>query len=137
LKRNVPVSRIMTEGPATVHVHDKLSDARARMTSGGFHHLPVVSGTKVVGMLSSTDILEVSYLYGQDPRAVDAVLDDTHSVESLMTPNVHTIDQHEPIRRAFELLSEGAYHALPVVDGEALVGIVTSTDLLRYALEQY
>ena len=44
---------------------------------------------------------------------------------------------NQPIRTAFELLAEGTFHALPIVDDGDLVGIVTTTDLLKYALDQY
>lgn len=137
MKRNVPVSTIMTANPVTVFESQKLSEARDAFTQGGFHHVPVVSGKKLVGMLSSTDVLRVTYDFGVDARMQDAVLDDTHAISELMVSDVATIGVHQPIRRAFELLAEGGFHALPVVDDGELAGIVTTTDLLRYALEQY
>ena len=41
------------------------------------------------------------------------------------------------IKSVVEILSENEFHALPVVDNEILVGIVTTTDILRYLLKQY
>ncbi|MHA1571775.1 MAG: CBS domain-containing protein, partial [Alphaproteobacteria bacterium] len=42
------------------------------------------------------------------------------------------------IRSAAELLSDGTRHSLPVVNGDGeLVGIVTTTDLVKYLLAQY
>lgn len=137
MKRNEPVSHVMTAAPKTVHVHQKLSEVQAMLAEGGFHHVPVVSGSKLVGLLSSADIMKVTYSYGQDARMTSAVLDDTHSVEELMTSDVDTIGPKDTIREAFALLSKGTYHALPVVEDGELVGIVTSTDLLRYTLDQY
>lgn len=137
MKRNVPVSKIMTANPFTVHFGMKLTEVSRAIETQGFHHVPIVSGKKLLGMLSSTDLMRVTYDYGQDDRMTDAVLDHTHQIAELMTSHVVTIAPDESIRRAFELLAEGRFHALPVVDGDELVGIVTSTDLLRYALEQY
>lgn len=137
MKRNEPVSKIMTTAPKSVHLKQKLSDAHQLILDHGFHHVPVVSGDKLVGLLSSADIMRVTYDYGQDSRNRTAVLDDTHSIEELMTTEVTTMRSNQPIRSAFEVLSEGRFHAVPVVDDDHLVGIVTSTDLLRYALEQY
>lgn len=137
MKRNVPVSKIMTANPKTVHVKMTLGEARDLLVQGGFHHIPVVRGEALVGLLTSSDIMRVMYDYGQDPRSSTAVLDHTHTIEELMTRDVVTIASEAPIRQAFEILAEGAFHAVPVVDDGRLVGIVTSTDLLRYALEQY
>ncbi len=67
MKRHERITHIMTENPITVHVGQKLSDVHKAMLDGGFHHVPVVSGNKLVGMLSSTDLLRVSYEYGTDP----------------------------------------------------------------------
>lgn len=137
MKRNVPVSTIMTADPFTVHVAQPLADVARALSTRSFHHVPVVDGARVVGMLSSTDVLKASYTWGQDARQATAVLDHTASIAGLMTEEPVTLDAHQPIRRAFELLAEGTYHALPITRDGALVGIVTTTDLLRYALDQY
>jgi CBS domain-containing protein len=83
-------------------------------------------------------MLELSLaIYGVDERAVDAMLDDQHTIESVMTTNLTTITAKDNVRRAAEILGEGTFHSLPVVDGEKLVGLVTSTDVIRYLLDQY
>jgi CBS domain-containing protein len=137
MKRNVAISKIMTNAPATVHPKMSLSEAQNVLATGGFHHVPVVEGNKLVGMLTSTDLLRVTYEYGQDPRAAAAVLDHTHDITELMTKELTTIGPKQTVRQAFELLSDGSFHALPVVEDGDLVGIVTTTDLLRYTLDQY
>ena len=75
MKRNVPVSTIMTKDPTTAHTDQKLSTVHKALAEGGFHHVPVVSGTTLVGMITSTDLLRVTYDYGVDSRMNDAVLD--------------------------------------------------------------
>jgi CBS domain-containing protein len=137
MKRNVPVSTIMTSKPATIPIHGKPSDVLAAFEKGGFHHMPVVHGDKLVGLITSTDLLKITYDFGADPRQSAAVLDHTRTIEDIMVTDVKTVHASDPIRDAFAILAEGTFHALPVVDNDALVGIVTSTDLLRYALEQY
>lgn len=137
MKRNEPVSHIMTAAPATIQVGQRPSEARRILTEGGFHHLPVLDGETLVGMISVADIMKVTYSFGQDNRGIDALLDDTHTVEKLMTPDPMSIGPRDSVRKAFELLAEGTFHALPITEGNKLVGIVTSTDLLRYTLDQY
>ncbi|MFT7164459.1 MAG: CBS domain-containing membrane protein [Flavobacterium sp.] len=41
------------------------------------------------------------------------------------------------IRDTASILSKNEFHALPVCEGEVLVGIVTTTDVIKYFLEQY
>ena len=44
----------------------------------------------------------------------------------------------DTVRQAAELLVEGSYHCVPIVEGDdTLVGIVTSSDVIRYLLDQY
>lgn len=138
MRRNEKITKIMTKDPSTVHIHQKLSEVRAAMTEGGFHHIPVVSGKKLVGLLSSTDLLRVSYEYGQDLRQTNEVLDHTVSIEGLMTDNLLTLSPQQTIRDAVEVFATGKLHSLPVVNADGhLLGMVTTTDVLSYMLEQY
>jgi CBS domain-containing protein len=138
MKRNEPVSKIMTSDIATVHTGQKLSEVRRLLANNPYHHVPVVSGDTLVGIVSASDMLRLSLaIYGVDERTVDAMLDDQHSIDSVMSRNLNTIAAKDTVRSAAELLSGGVYHSLPVVDGDRLVGIVTSTDIIKYLLDQY
>jgi len=139
MKRNEPVSKIMSADVMSVHVAQKVSEARRLLADNPIDHLPVLSGTKVVGMLSSRDLLRLTFdAKNADPRSVDAVLDHTFQLENVMTKNVVTIRSSDTIRTAAELLSKGRFDSLPVVDeSDGLVGIVTTTDLIRYLVDQY
>lgn len=139
MKHNIPVHEIMAVDPVTVHEKQKLSDAHRLLVERKIHHVPVVSGRRLIGLISTNDLLRVSWgdVYKQDPRQVDALLD-TLTIRDVMREDVVTIRSHETVRRAAELLAQGEYHGLPVVDDEEqLVGMVTSTDVIRYLLEQY
>ena len=138
MKRNDPISKIMTTELQTVHLGQKLSEVRRMLADNPYHHVPVVSGKKLVGLLSATDMVRLSLaIYGVDERAVDAMLDSQHTIESVMTTDLTTISAKDTVRGAATVLGEGKFHSLPVVDGEELVGLVTSTDVIRYLLEQY
>lgn len=138
MKRNEPITKIMTREIQTVHTGQKLSEVRRMLASNPYHHVPVVSGDKLIGLISATDMIKLSLaIYGVDERAVDAMLDDQHTIESVMTTELTTISTKDTVRRAAELLGEGRFHSLPVVEGETLVGLVTSTDVIRYLLDQY
>jgi CBS domain-containing protein len=139
MKHNVPVSKIMSANPITIHHGDPISKVRKTFVESGVHHLPVVSGEKLVGIVSWTDMMRISFgeSFGQDVAAEDAVLDHTHTLEDLMAGDPVTIESTSPIREAAEQLSEANFHALPVVEGGNLVGIVTTQDLIRYLRDLY
>lgn len=138
MKRNEPVSKIMTSDIATVHTGQKLSEVRRMLANNPYHHVPVVSGDQLVGIISASDMLKLSLaIYGVDERTVDAMLDSQHTIDSVMSRNPTTIAAKDTVRTAAELLGEGVFHSLPIVDDGKLVGIVTSTDVIRYLLDQY
>ncbi len=138
MKRNEKISKIMTRDLVTAHLQQPLSEVRATMAERGFHHMLVVNGKKLIGLISSTDLLRVSYQYGQDVRQTDAILVDTVDISSLMSRDLVTLSDSNTVRDAVEIFSEGQLHSLPVVDGDHnLVGLITTTDVLRYMKEQY
>jgi len=61
----------------------------------------------------------------------------TLSISQVMTKNIQSIAPHTTIREAAQMLVDREFHALPVVEEGALVGIVTTTDLVKYLLDQY
>jgi len=132
-----PVSKVMTKNPTTIHEAAAVSELRKIFEDGDIHHVPVVSGDTLVGIVSWSDFLRVSFgeFGNQDGRQLDTILDHTYKPTDLMTRNPVVIPATSTVRDAARLLSEGDFHALPVVEGETLVGIVTSTDLLKYLAE--
>ena len=138
MKKNEPVTHIMTRNPHVIHVGQKPSDVRRTFAENRFHHLPVVSGGKLVGMLASSDVLRFfSDAWGTDARAMDAAVDAQYTIDQWMVKSPAKVDDHATVRDAAHVLSAGEFHAVPVTskDGD-LVGIVTSTDLIRYLIEQ-
>jgi CBS domain-containing protein len=140
MKRNEPVSKIMTTKLVTVHHGEPVSKVRQLIRDHGIHHVPVVNGNKLVGIVSNSDVLRVSFgdAFKTDERAVDATLDHTMTLEQLMQKDPVSVRDNAPIREAAQILARGDFHSLPVVsEGHKLVGMVTSTDLIRYLLEQF
>ncbi len=62
---------------------------------------------------------------------------DMLTIEQVMTKEVEAIQKTTTIKESVEIFAKAKFHALPVVDGEELVGIVTSTDVFNYLLDQY
>ena len=54
-----------------------------------------------------------------------------------MTKNLQVIQQNDTIFEVATILADSEFHSLPVVDGSELVGIITTTDLIKFLIEQY
>ena len=139
MKKKESVSQIASTALITIQLGQKLSEARKLMQVNQIHHVPVLQGKKLMGILSAVDLATLSLTsFGSDERANDTILDKQFSVEEVMSKNMVTIKPTAPIREAAEILAEGHFHSLPIVDKEGdLQGLVTSTDLIRYLLSQY
>ncbi len=139
MRRNEPITHIMSKNPVSVQVGQKLSDVRKLMAEHLFHHVPVVDGTKLVGLFSASDLVRLSFGAGAtDSASLDAVMDHTWNLADVMHKNPNSLSDGDTVRHAAELLVSGSFHSVPIVNGDGdLVGMVTSTDLIRYLLEQY
>lgn len=139
MRKNDPVANVMTKNVVTLDVNDSLSKARQLLEGGTIHHLPVVRGDELVGMLTWTDLLRISFgeFGNQDVRGLDAVLDHTYKLAEVMRANPTTMPVSGTVRDAAQILATQSFHSVPIVDGRKLVGLVTSTDLIRYLIEQY
>ena len=129
----------MSKEPITVHHGDPISKVREIFLQNDIHHLPVVSGEKLLGIISWTDLMRMSFgdTFDQSDKAVDTTLDHTFTIEDLMEPNPRTLPIDYSIRDAAEALSEADFHALPITKGNKLVGIVTTKDLIRFLVSLY
>lgn len=141
LKQNVPVTEIMTKDVASITTQTPLSQVGKMFSESNFHHLPVLSGRELTGIISFVDLMRVSFedSFGvTEKQAVYDVLDHTLDVATVMTKDPVTVHEKHSIKEAAQKLSEGGFHALPVVnDDHELMGIVTSADLIKYLLELY
>lgn len=139
MKRRELVSKIMSTNLITVNLTNNLVDAEKLFNENSIRHIPVVSGEDIIGILSLTDLLRVSFVdtYGSDESNVDTAVYNMLSIEQVMVKNLVSVSSTLTIKEVAEVLAKNEFHALPVVDSGKLIGIVTTTDLLNYLLEQY
>lgn len=139
MKKNVPVSTIMATNIVKLNLKDELSKAESLFKKHKIRHIPVVNGNKIIGMLSMSDLLRISFVDSafEDEDEIDTVVYDMFDISQVMTKNIVTITSDTTIREAAEILASKEFHALPVLKGDDLIGIVTTTDLIKYLLEQY
>lgn len=135
---NEPIINIMTRDVHSVQVWQRLSEVRQLLTERAIHHVPVLDGRRLVGLISATDMMRLTFeSYGHEGHTTDALLDSQFRIQDVMEFRVCTLDVRDTIRDAAELLKDGRFHSLPVVEGGELVGIVTTTDLIRFLLELF
>lgn len=139
MKKREPISNIMSTDLLTVNVTNTLFDVKVIFESKKVRHLPVVNGEKIVGMVSKTDFTRATYGVGQKDvqDKVNDALFHTLKIEDIMTPELVTVTSNSYISEVAEIFAENQFHALPVVDDGKLKGIVTTTDIIKYLLEQY
>jgi acetoin utilization protein AcuB len=126
LVQEIMQTNVVTIGPKTT-----LPEAVRLAQQRGVRHLPVVEDGRLVGIVSDRDLKRAmaSPATSLEVRELNYLLDRL-AVAEIMTRAVRTIGPMFPVEEAARLMVEERISALPVTDGERLVGIVTETDLL-------
>lgn len=128
------VRDLMTSAPITIGPLDSLQDAMELMHLRRVRHLPVVDGTKLVGLLTDRDLRRAApspLVPTQNPAA----LMEQTTVERVMVKEPQTIAPGQAVREALQLFVDKKYGALPVMEQGRLVGIVTPIDVMRHLLK--
>lgn len=117
------VANRMTKEPITVEPDDLLIRASHKMQAGGFRRLPVVSAGKLVGIVSERDLREHR---GSLERT---------KINGMMTEDPVTVTPTTTLEEAAQILVERQIGGLPVVENGRLVGIITTSDILKAFLD--
>jgi acetoin utilization protein AcuB len=126
------VSNMMTENPVTISPDATLREALETMEQVGCHHLPVISADKhLTGVITARDcrlalrLPDILREYWQDEVLANRLL-----VKAVMTPAPMIVEPTTSADEAVRLMLVNYVSCLPVMRGETLVGIVTTSDLL-------
>lgn len=134
---DVPVHRFMSRPPITIDAGATLSEAHELLERHDIHHLLVEHRGRVVGVLSDRDLLRhTSPFVG----TLSERTRDTHTlvrrVFQFASYDLITVRHDAPVHEAVAVLLTHDISCLPVADAEgAVVGVVTTRDLLRAMLE--
>lgn len=128
-----PVSTIMTKGLAVLPPNATMGEAGEMFKKHRIHHIPVVYAGDLVGILSKTDFLhfENPHVSTEEEKQKEAERMSTVRVEDHMTKGIAKIEPTTRINVTLELFKENMFHAIPIVDGTKLVGIVTPLDIIK------
>lgn len=118
------ISDVMTRDVFTLSVSARADQAAWELSARGFTGAPVRDARgRLVGMLSRSDLV--------DPERTQGGLDGK-DVQDVMTPALFTLQPSEPLTRAVRLMvREGIRRVVVMEPSGEMVGIVTSSDILR------
>ena len=122
------VRNSMTRELVTVVSETTAAEALALCRMNRIRHLPVLEGRRLVGVISDRDLRAATPALGDLARA-EAL--DRIRVADEMARDVTTARPEDPIEDAAMAMYERKIGCLPVVDGEDLVGILTTSDVMR------
>lgn len=136
MKTHVPITHIMTSQVYTVDVNTSLAEVEHIMKKKHIRHIPIVEEGNIIGIVSLTDLQRLSYTSSfaevEDAMEDDIAIYDMLSLDQVMVRNPFCIQKSATVGDACDVLIKMDFHALPVVEGKELIGIVTTTDLLKY-----
>lgn len=117
------VGEFMTKSPIVVEKTTSMGQALRIMKEQGFRHLPVVTNGHLMGVVSERELRIVENMRGIDHALAivgDFILGEPYKVE----PSA-------PLREVARTMAENKYGSVVVCEGEAVVGVFTTTDALR------
>lgn len=136
---SAPVSSVMSSNLKTAGPEDEITLLDTLFKHHRIHHVPVVEGQKIVGIVSKSDFLY--FIRGFTNNDVDRFIETARmrafKVQEIMVRNVETIRSDETVKKAITILAENRFRCLPVIDAEEnLVGIITTHDIIDLVKEE-
>lgn len=117
--KEMQIVNLMTPDPVTIDQHDTLSKAKTIMDAGRFRRVPVMGDGRLVGIVTERDLREYT-----------GYLESTRVTAAMRTPLI-TVTPYNTVEDAALLMLKHKIGGLPIVSDGTLVGIVTTTDLLK------
>lgn len=129
----VTVAQLMTEKVVTALPKTTIFEAEKTMTTQGFRRLPIISEEKVVGIITTMDVIRFFgsgkvFKYLKSGNLIQVL--NTPALE-IATRDVATIEPNADVGQAAKIMQDKNIGALPVVRSEKLVGIITERDFFK------
>ena len=114
MKHQLPITKIMTKDVITLDCNDNLETAEILFKRNNIRHIPVVKNKSIIGMLSYTDLLRISFADATDEYDdVETVVYNMFTIEQVMAKNVISVQSSATIKEVAKLLGKKEFHALP------------------------
>lgn len=130
---DISVQDIMTRSVISVGVQDTLATVKEIFDNAGFHHLLVVEGDELIGVVSDRDLLKaVSPNIGTPLETPDDILTLEKRVYQIMSTNLIVLTDDACVGDAVNTFNNHIISCIPVVDSQQRpVGIISWRDILR------
>ena len=131
-----PIKEIMTTKLVTVQPDTSVKEVNKIFAKNTFHHLPVVDSAGVLaGIISKEDLLKLSYVLSKNTagKIYSEKQYSSLTAKDVMTKFPVSLDPDDTIGLAADIFLANRFHALPILDDDILIGLVTTHDLLRYS----
>jgi CBS domain-containing protein len=126
----------MTEAVLSIDIRESAGEVLRQFAAYPVHHMPVVDDGRVVGMLSSADLMKLDAFLPRKGLPAIEYLNQHVKLEALMRQPAVTITGNDTVEHAASIMASKGIHALPVVDDRGfLVGIISTTDIIHAALQ--
>jgi CBS domain-containing protein len=127
------VREIMMGSPVTLKPEDTLDLANDVISLGRIRHIPVLTDGRLVGLLSERDLIgaAANQIFGLKQKSKSALLK-TVLIKHIMKKKVITVTPDTAIKDAAHLMASKKIGCVPVMADGSLVGLLTTTDILRY-----
>ncbi len=115
------IQKFMTTAPHSIGPDQPLVKAREMLHAHDIRHLPVLSGGRLVGMLTDRDLSLIESMAGVDAK--------TATVEEAMTSSVYAVPPETPLDEVVATMGSRKYGSAVVMQNAKVVGIFTTVDL--------
>ncbi len=133
---NILIREIMTTQLVTIPPDEKIKAIIPLFEKNNFHHLLVVDERNgLIGIISKADFYKFTHTLTLETtgKTWSNIKYETICARDIMTQSPFVLDPEDTIGLAADLFLDNQFHALPVVDTNDLVGILTTFDLMKYA----
>lgn len=136
------VKDVMTTQVVTLSTEDVVSEVYEIFSELNIHHIPVVHDDhKIVGIISRSDLERISSgisLFSQKRKdEMNATLYRSLRVSEIMTTQPECVGPEISLKEAILHFRENKFRALPVVENEKIVGIITPYDVMLFFAENF
>ena len=132
------VKEVMRTNVICASSDTKATEVKNMMTENNVSKLPVVDNGKLVGIVTKNDLLkaEPSSATTLDMFEISYLLSKL-TVKKIMNTKVISVGPDEDVEEAARIMVDNQISCLPVVDGDALIGIITKSDLFHMFTEMF
>lgn len=132
--KTASITSIMTKDVVCVSPQQKIIDVKHIYEKPNFHHhIPVTENGKLVGMVSLIDFM---YNIAGAGMNDDAKVYNELNVKDIMTRKPFFLTTKATIEDVSLALSNGYFHAVPILEDDNLVGIVTTADVIKFFIKE-